>query len=96
MTPMELQLKIDSIIDRSFNPTRTQKVSAILTIVHSLGFEAVLSHALKTSFQCDDVERLEDHELDELFEIARTWRYQADQETRKQSAPVVVELRDGT
>lgn len=96
MTPSELQLKIDKIIDRSFEPTREQKVTSILTIVSSLGFESVLAHALKVTYHCDDIRSLQDEQLEQLFQIARTWRYQADNSRpQKQQKPVVVNFRSG-
>lgn len=90
MTPSELQLKIDRIIDRSFTPSREQKISSILTIVHSLEFKAVLAHALKTRFDCDDISCLTDPQLEQLFEIARTWRYQADRGERATDLGAIV------
>ncbi len=94
MTPNEVQLKIDKIISKSFQPTREQKKTSILLIVHSLGFEAVLAHALKAKFNCNDILELTEENLDELFEIARTWRYQADLNTRTADRKVVVNLAD--
>ncbi len=93
MTPSELQLKIDKIIDRSFKPTREQKVTSILTIVNSLGFEAVLTHALKATFHSDDINNLNDEQLEQLFQIARTWRYQADCVEQQKHKPVIVNFR---
>ncbi len=95
MTPSELQLKIDNIIDQSFKPTREQKTSSILTIVHSLRFESVLSHALKARFKCDDITELAENDLDQLFQIARTWRYQADTNGMQQPEAVVLNFRSG-
>ncbi len=94
MTPNEVQLKIDKIISKSFQPTRKQKSTSILMIVHSLGFEAVLAHALKTNYNCNDIFDLSDANLDELFEIARTWRHQADLSTRANEHRVVVNFAD--
>lgn len=93
MTPSELQLKIDKIIDRSFKPTREQKITSILTIVCSLGFESVLAHALKATFHCDDIKNLSEEDLEQLFQIARTWRYQADAVEPQKHKPVVVNFR---
>ncbi|MCP5082426.1 MAG: hypothetical protein GY948_12090 [Alphaproteobacteria bacterium] len=94
MTPSELQLKIDKIIDRSFEPTREQKITSILTIVSSLDFDSVLAHALKVTFHCDDIRGLQDEQLEQLFQIARTWRYQADNTgPQEQQRPVVVNFR---
>lgn len=95
MTPNEVQLKIDRIISKSFQPTRDQKKTSILMIVHSLGFEAVLTHALKAKFNCADILELTDENLDELFEIARTWRYQADRNSSPVDRKVVVNMTDG-
>ena len=95
MTPNEVQLKIDRIISKSFQPTRDQKKTSILMIVHSLGFEAVLAHALKAKFNCSDILELTDDNLDELFEIARTWRYQADRNSPTMDRKVVVNMTDG-
>ncbi len=93
MTPSELQLKIDRIIDRGFKPTRTQKISSILLIVHSLGFESVLAHALKIRFKQGDINDVADTDLDELFQMARTWRYQADRGEEQEDRGVVVNFR---
>ena len=46
-------------------------------ILHGLGFEAALAHALKTNFNCTDIFDLSEASLRVLFEIARTWRGQA-------------------
>ena len=92
MTPNEVQFKIDKIISKSFTPTREQKITSILMIVHSLGFEAVLAHALKAKFDSSDVRELHDKSLDELFEIARTWRYQADLNGQSEQGQTVVNM----
>ncbi len=95
MTPSELQLKINKIIDKSFKPTREQKITSILTIVHSLSFESVLSHALKARFDCDDITDLAEEDLDQLFQSARTWRYQADTNGMQEPKAVVVNFHGG-
>ena len=93
MTPRELQIKIDKIIDRGFKPTRKQKITSILLIVHSLGFESVLAHALKIRFKKDDINDIEEIHLDELFDMAKTWRYQADRGREQEDQGVVVNFR---
>ncbi len=93
MTPSELQSKIDQIIDQSFTPTRKQKISSILLIVHSLSFESVLAHALKIKFKHSDIDDLTDLDLDELFQMARTWRYQADRGNEQEDRCVVVNFK---
>ncbi len=90
MTPNEIQLKIDNIIDRSFQPSREQKITGILTIISSLEFETVLNHSLKATFNCDDITDLTDEDLEKLFQIARTWRYQADAKPAEPERAVVV------
>lgn len=90
--PSEIQLKIDRIIDQSFRPTQQQKISSILLIVSSLNFESVLTHALKVQYNQDNIDDLTERELDELFQMARTWRYQADQDRDSACEDVVVNL----
>lgn len=87
MRRVEVQLTIDEIVRRSFNPTRHQKTVSAIAIINYLEFQPVLEWILESEFEVGGIDQLSDEKLDELHGMAQTWYWQFQRFCKEECEP---------